>query len=55
MSEKTVKTADRNGWIRLAIIGTGFAVTCYLNTEWPVFLAVGIMIVFQMANGEGLE
>jgi hypothetical protein len=54
-SEKGKKTHDRNGWTRLAIIGIGFGIAVYLGTEWPVYIAVGIMVIFQMANGEGLE
>lgn len=47
--------SDRNGWIRLAIIAPGFGTAVWLNTEWPVIVAIGVMILFQLANGEGLE
>jgi len=46
---------DMNGWIRLAIMAPGFGTAVWLNTEWPVFVAVGVMIFFQIANGEGFE
>ena len=49
------KTSNRNGYIRVGIMAAGFTAAMMVNHEWPVFIAVGIMLIFQMANGEGLE
>jgi len=50
-----MNTANRNGWIRLAIIVPPFVHAVAINAEWPVYIAVGIMIIFQIANGEGFD
>lgn len=46
---------DRNGWTRIAIMGSGLAVALWTGQEAWVYLAVLIMVGFQIANGEGMS
>ena len=54
-SAKGKKTHDRNGYIRVGLALTGLIAGIAVNHEWPIFIAVGIMIIFQLGNGEGLD
>ena len=47
--------SDRNGWIRVGLIAPTLTWAVLIDNPAPVFLGIIAMLIFQLANGEGLE
>jgi hypothetical protein len=53
MTARERRVSDRNGYIRVALVAPAFCLSVYLNNPAPIFLGLGLMAIFQLANGEG--